>query len=308
MAHFCKTPYDFTHIFLTSCSVHAISLKCPIRVAQDILKRYDLHLLQLDRNLLKRRRVRRSSSFTVASINIYFSTPEVYGRSVPARVELTENNRKKFLSVNMHTFHKKTLVCLFVFAVPLTAGTTLTKGTVNQLTIEKYDMRSVINDNYSCSTNTGKCIRKCCKTGYYVEVKESLCVKQEEYADLKIPVYKQKKFINDTPGYFSEFVTGFMKCPFYLLDPANNESDNFYIQDDGRMMLGCTILNNDEFCVDIVSGKNLSGFVCFPVKIGGVMEISTYMYKCDLCKLPSVIFYWYKSYHTTPTKITQSDY
>lgn len=202
----------------------------------------------------------------------------------PTRAELAKTNRKKFLSTNMHALYKKTLVCLFVFALPLIAVANLAEETVSQSSKENYNMKSETTNNYSCSTSA-KCTRKCCKPGYYIEVGERLCVKQENPKDLRIPVYNQQKvLINDTPGYFSDFITGFMKCHYYVLHPMVNKNDNFYIQEDGKMMLEKDIiLGNDEFCVDIVSGKNLSGFVCFPITvpavkiIRGVTELSTYI-------------------------------
>lgn len=130
---------------------------------------------------------------------------------------------------------------------------------------------TVISSSCDCS-DAKKCIRKCCRFGFYHNFtrddnKDSRCIKNDTitFSNFSVDIYKQSRRISKT----NVFVIGMLNCNNtmkYQYFKMNNRdpSEKYYLQNSGLLYYPNSkrkFYSNDRYCVDEEDG--LTVYLCY---------------------------------------------
>lgn len=120
--------------------------------------------------------------------------------------------------------------------------------------------------NCGCTSN-GPCITKCCKPGFYLE--HRICKKHNNFSSpqFSITVYDYEENVPENEYYTfpHNFKVAMLECTFMVLKPYENETDKFFIKNDGVLWYSHLNLyyENDQYCIEHAGdNKELMACVC----------------------------------------------
>nr|CAH7736760.1 unnamed protein product [Callosobruchus chinensis] len=117
----------------------------------------------------------------------------------------------------------------------------------------------------SCGCEEAKCVRKCCRSGFFLEHKMKTCVQKPFLSDFPVPVYKNHTFLRSLKD-IREFSVGAVSCNVAFTLNRTLATDRFYVQENGYLFLPENVfLEKEHFCVN----GNTNVVVCLVGKLYG---------------------------------------